>query len=184
MGDAGETPAPHERPHYFCSVAGIGLDAEVSRRANALPRWLRGHGGYALILIPAIFRFAPFRMRILASNDAGPSAVRSDQPTILAAFANTPIYGGGMKIAPHAQMDDGQLDVCVIRGINPFKLACVFPTVYFSHHLRIREVDYFKAIRMQLETETPLNIYADGEYVCRTPAEITIRRSALKVLTP
>jgi diacylglycerol kinase (ATP) len=170
--------------NYFCSVAGIGLDAEVSRRANALPRWLRGHGGYALTLIPAIFRFAPFRMSILAPDIDGPWAVRSDQPTILAAFANTPIYGGGMKIAPHAQMDDGQLDVCVIGGISPFKLACMFPTVYFGHHLGIREVTYFKAAHVRVETEIPLNIYADGEYICRAPADITIKRAALKVLTP
>src|SRR6202007_1969526 len=39
--------APHG-PRYFCCVAGVGLDGEVSRRANQLPRWLRGHGGYAL----------------------------------------------------------------------------------------------------------------------------------------
>jgi diacylglycerol kinase (ATP) len=170
--------------NYFCSVAGIGLDAEVSRRANALPRWLRGHGGYALTLIPAIFRFAPFRMSILGPDIDGPWAVRSDQPTILAAFANTPIYGGGMKIAPHAQMDDGQLDVCVIGGISSFKLACMFPTVYFGHHLGIREVTYFKAAHVRVETEIPLNIYADGEYICRAPADITIKRAALKVLTP
>ena len=45
--------------HYFCCVAGVGLDGEVSRRANKLPRWLRGHGGYALSLAPTIFTFAP-----------------------------------------------------------------------------------------------------------------------------
>jgi diacylglycerol kinase (ATP) len=178
-----DTPAPHESPRYFCSVVGVGLDAEVSRRANALPRWLRGHGGYALALAPTIFRFAPFPMKILTREEGG-WAIRSDRPTMLAAFANTAIYGGGMKIAPHAQMDDGQLDVCVIGGVDPFKLACMFPTVYFGRHLRIREVDYFQAARLRVETETPLDIYADGEYVCRTPLELSIRHKALKVLTP
>jgi diacylglycerol kinase (ATP) len=177
---AGETRARH----YFCSVAGVGLDAEVSRRANALPRWLRGHGGYVLTLAPTIFRFAPFPMKILTPDEAGSWVTRSDQPTMLAAFANTSTYGGGMKIAPHAQMDDGQLDVCVIGGIDPFKLACMFPTVYFGRHLRIREVEYFQAQRLRVETELPLDIYADGEYVCRTPVEIAIEHGALKVLTP
>src|SRR5258708_5763694 len=50
--------APHE-PRYFCCVAGVGLDGEVARRANGLPRWLRGHGGYLLSLVPTIFTFAP-----------------------------------------------------------------------------------------------------------------------------
>lgn len=168
--------------HYFCSVAGIGLDGEVARRANQLPRWLRGHGGYALTLAPAIFRFAPFPLKIFTPDGTGGWSTRSGQPTILAAFANTCTYGDGMKIAPHAQMDDGQLDVCVIGGVNPFKLACMFPTVYFGRHLSIREVEYFKAASVRVETETPLDIYADGEYVSRTPVGVAIERRALRVI--
>jgi diacylglycerol kinase (ATP) len=169
---------------YFCSVAGIGLDSEVARRANALPRWLRGHGGYVLTLAPTILSFAPLPMKVFVSNESGGWSIRSDQPTLLAAFANTSTYGGGMKIAPHARFDDGQLDVCVIGGINPFKLACMFPTVYFGRHLSIREVDYFQAARVRVETETPLDVYADGEYVCRTPVEVTVQRGVLRVLAP
>jgi len=187
--DAGGAPAPHSSAgnsvrHYFCSVAGLGLDAEVARRANALPRWLRGHGGYALTLAPTIFRFAALLMKISTPDEAGEWATRRDQPTILAAFANTSTYGGGMKIAPLARMDDGQLDVCVIGGIDPFKLACLFPTVYFGRHLGIRAVEYFQAARLRVETGTPLEVYADGEYICRTPVEVTVQPEALKVLTP
>lgn len=188
---AGESPAPHEpgsssepATHYFCTVAGVGLDGEVTRRANALPRWLRGHGGYALTAAPAIFRFAPLPMKILKSDEAQRWAVRSAQPTILAAFANTPTYGGGMKIAPCARIDDSQLDVCVIGGIHPFKLFCMFPTVYFGRHLKIHAVDYFQAERLRVETETPLDVYADGEFVCQTPVEVTVQPQALRVLMP
>jgi len=171
-------------PHYFCSIAGVGLDGEVARRANALPRWLRGHGGYALTLASTVFGFAPRHMRICTSDETAGWSIRSDQPTILAAFANTAIYGGGMKIAPRAQVDDGQLDVCVIGGIDPFKLACMFPTVYFGRHLQIREVKYFQAARLRVETESALDLYADGEYACRTPVEITVEPGVFKVLVP
>lgn len=181
---AGESPVPHESIHYFCSVAGVGLDGEVARRANALPRWLRGHGGYALTLAPTIFRFAAFPMKILTAGKTGGWNTRSDQPTLLAAFANTSSYGGGMKIAPHSKMDDGQLDVCVIGGVDPFKLVCMFPTVYFGRHLKIREVAYFKTPRASVETEAPFDVYADGEFVCRTPVEIGIAPGALKVVVP
>jgi diacylglycerol kinase (ATP) len=182
--DAGAVPAPHGLIHYFCSVAGIGLDAEVARRANALPRWLRGHGGYALTLLPTMFRFTPFPIKILTLDKDGGLTTRSSQPTLLAAFANTSTYGGGMKIAPQAKMDDGQLDVCVIGGVDPLKLACMFPTVYFGQHLRIKEVQYFQAAHVRVETEKPLDVYADGEYVCRTPVEFGLRRGVLKVLAP
>jgi diacylglycerol kinase (ATP) len=168
---------------YFCTVAGVGLDAEVARRANALPRWLRGHGGYALSMVPTMFRFAPLPVKILTPTEAGGCTTRSEQPTILAAFANTSTYGGGMKIAPRAQMDDGQLDICVIGAVDPFKLACMFPTVYFGRHLGIREVEYFQSTRLRVEAETPLDVYADGEYVCRTPVEVAVQYRTLKVLT-
>jgi len=169
--------------NYFATVAGLGLSSEVARRANSLPRWLRGHGGYALTLTPTLFNFAPFAMKISvpAEKEWMP---RSNQPTILAAFANTSTYGDGMKIAPHAQMDDGQLDICVIGAIDRFKLSCLFPTVYFGRHLSIREVDYFQSARVRVETGSPLDVYADGEYVCRTPVEVAIEPRVLRVLTP
>jgi diacylglycerol kinase (ATP) len=183
---AGEAPAPHRT--YFCCVAGVGLDAEVNRRANQLPRWLRGNGGYALSFIATTFNFAPLPMKILIPSDnAGRDAdwiTRSDRPTILAAFANTPFYGGGMKIAPRAKMDDGLLDVCVIAGIDSFKLFCMFPTVYSGKHLEISEVSYFSAGRVRVETDHPLDVYADGEYVCRTPIEVAVQPAALQFITP
>ena len=172
---------------YFCSVAGVGLDVEVVRRANRLPRWLRGNGGYVLTLLPTIFKFAPLPMKILAQDSSAQNekwTTRSDQPTMLAAFANTPVYGGGMKIAPQARMDDGLLDVCVVGGVDAFKMFCMFPTVYTGSHLKIREVNYFQAGRVRVETEHPLDVYADGEYVCRTPVEVTVQPAALKVVVP
>jgi diacylglycerol kinase (ATP) len=180
LGD--EVGASTREPRYFCSVAGIGLDAEVSRRANSLPRWLRGRGGYALALVSALFGFAPFPMRLLTSNQPGECPTHSEQSTILAAFANTSTYGDGMKIAPQAHMDDGLLDVCVVGALNPFKLACLFPTVYFGRHLTIRKVEYFRTSSARAETERPLDVYADGEFVCHTPVEIGIHRGAIRMI--
>jgi diacylglycerol kinase family enzyme len=98
--------------------------------------------------------------------------------------ANAPAYGGGMKIAPNAKLDDGKLDLCVVRGMNPFKLFCLFPTVYLGRHLGFEEVEYEQTDCVRIETEIPLDVYADGEYVCKTPVEFSVVRSALKVITP
>ncbi len=181
-----EGGAPARHSTYFACVAGVGLDTEVARRANQLPRWLRGHGGYALSLAPTIFRFAPLPMKILTASDAETQSwtAKSDQPTLLAAFANAPIYGDGMRIAPRAKMDDGLLDVCIVGGVNPVKLFCMFPTVYFGLHLKIRDVSYFHSPRVRIETEHPVDVYADGEFVCQTPVEIRVQKAALKVIVP
>jgi|SRR5215469_2297739 len=179
---AGDTPSM-QGPRYFCCVAGVGLDGEVARRANQLPRWLRGNGGYVLSIVPTIFRFAPFPLKILV-QDAGSDrwSIRSNGPTLLAVFANTPFYGGGMKVAPQAKMDDGLLDVCKVGAVGPMRLFRLFPTVYSGRHLHVREVEYFQNPRLRVATETPWDVYADGEYVCRTPIEVSVQRSALKAI--
>jgi diacylglycerol kinase (ATP) len=179
-----DVPAPHQ--YYFCCVGGVGLDAETARRANRLPRWLRGHGGYALSLPGALVQFAAQRMKISRPKSDRPEqlVVYSDQPAYVAAFANAPVYGGGMKIAPRALMDDGQLDICIVRDIDKLKLFCLFPTIYFGRHLDIPQVDYFQAQGLRIETEVPMDVYADGEYVCRTPIDVSVVPAILKVIVP
>jgi len=174
--------ASPEIERYFCCVAGCGLDSLTARRANQMPRWLRGHGGYVLALLPALFDLPAYPMRITRWTGSNEHHEEKPQLTLLAAFANTQFYGDGMRIAPKADPCDGQLDVCRIWTMNPFKLFCMFPTVYFGRHLLSPKVEYSKATRVRVETETPLDIYADGEFVCKTPAEISIAAGALRVI--
>jgi diacylglycerol kinase (ATP) len=175
---AGEAPAPHGRGRYFCCVGGVGLDGEVARRANRLPRWLRGNGGYALALLPALVEFTPPET-ILTLPDG---ASRPTRRTLLTALANTPTFGGGMKIAPRARLDDGKLDICIVDNVSKRKLLSLFPTIYFGRHLSITEVDYFQADGLRLQSDAPVDVYADGEYVCQTPIEVSVARKALRVI--
>jgi diacylglycerol kinase (ATP) len=165
--------------HYFCCAAGVGLDGEIARRANAMPRWLRSRGGYALSLLPALASFAPIPMNIAKQNISG-----SPSANVVAVFANTPFYGGGMKIAPRARLDDGQLDVCVIRKMSKLKLLAAFPSIYFGRHLSISGVEYTQTSRVTLATDTPRDVFADGEYICQTPIEVSVAPKALTVIVP
>jgi diacylglycerol kinase (ATP) len=177
--------ASPERAHYFCGVAGCGLDSAATRRANQMSRWLRGHGGYALALLPVLLKLPAFSLRLTQCNGTqlrGKAGAEAERLTLLAAFANTQFYGDGMRIAPDADFADGKLDICRINTLNPFKLFCLFPTVYFGRHLLLPEVEYSRAERVQVQTETPFEIYADGEFVCETPAEISVAAGALRVI--
>jgi diacylglycerol kinase (ATP) len=167
------------RQHYFCCVAGVGIDGNIARRANRLPRWLRGRGGYAISAPREFLRFKPFpRMKVSANGNSGTS-----KPTILAAVANTPMFGGGMQIAPHAKLDDGKLDLCVVNAMSVLKLFCLFPTVYWGRHLGFEEVEYTQTPQVRIEAEYPIDVWADGEYISQTPVSIGISQKALKVLT-
>lgn len=174
----GET-AGEDTQKYFACVAGVGIDTAITRRANALPQWLRARGGYALSASREFLRFAPFPTKVCCNGTAAAFC-----PTTLAAVANAPAYGGGMRIAPQAKLDDAKLDLCVVKAMDAFKLFCLFPTVYFGKHLGFREVDYKQTSEVKIETEFPFDVFADGEYVCQTPVEFGVARQALKVLVP
>jgi diacylglycerol kinase (ATP) len=169
-----ETPTSH----YFCTVSGIGLDGEVARRANRLPSWLRARGGYVLSLLSALYHFAPVSVRFRSETDVRQSRI------FLAAFANTPAYGGGMRIAPQAILDDGKLDICLVRELNKLKFCCLFPSVYSGRHLQVPEVDYFQTPLLAAESETPLDVFADGEFLCHTPVQISVAEKVLRMIVP
>ncbi len=174
--------ASPERRHYFCGVAGCGLDSAAARRANQMPRWLRGHGGYALAVLPLLLKLPAISIRLTETN--GLDQISTERLTLLAAFANTQFYGDGMRIAPQADFTDGKLDVCRISTMNPFELLSMFPTVYFGRHLLSPRIAYSKAERVMIDADPVTEIYADGEFVCETPAEISIASGSLKVICP
>jgi diacylglycerol kinase (ATP) len=167
----------------FCNVAGAGLDSEANRRANAMPRWLRGRGGYVLGVLGAIRSFSAQRFVIETQQAASPSK-RIDESGFMVAFANGSTYGGGLCIAPSADFVDGQLDVCFVRQMGKARLLRLVPRVFSGRHVNLPEVEYFKAARLRLETEVPLDVYGDGEYVCRTPVEVSLVPKALRVIAP
>ena len=183
LGLADAAKGARAMQHYFCCVAGVGLDGEVARRANQLPRWLRAHGGYVLSLLPALAKYKPGSMRISSCATENAEVAGKTRPLVVAAFANTPAYGGGMRIAPRARFDDGLLDVCVVGNMSRLKLLSLFPTIYFGKHLRVPQVEYFQGERLHVQTETSTDVYADGEHVCRTPIEVGVERGALTVIT-
>jgi diacylglycerol kinase (ATP) len=179
MGPSGSSEI---KPTYFSCAAGVGLDGEVTRQANRLPRWLKAHGGYALSFPGALAAFRPFRLTLRSDDaEAGETASRA---VMVAIFANAPFYGGGMKVAPRARMDDGRLDVCLIRALAKVKVLGLFPSVYFGRHVGVDGVEYFTAACSVAETDRALSVYADGEYVCETPAEFRAVRRGLRVIVP
>jgi len=168
-----------EQKRYFSCVAGVGLGTATARIANQLPRWLRGNGGYALSLPVALARFTAPQVDLRVNGQS-----HSSVPRVLAAFANTPWYGGGMHIAPRANMADGLLDACVVGAMSKLKLLRLFPSVYSGNHLKFKEVEYFQAARFELAAQPRVDVYADGEFVCQTPVEISVAHGALRVIVP
>jgi len=167
---------------YFCCVAGAGMDSETNRRANKMPAWLRGHGGYILGAIASVFTYRQQKITISLPDEEGDFKARVSEPALLAAIGNASSYGNGMRIAAQAKMDDGELDVCFVRRVGRARVLRLFHTVFSGEHLSLKEVEYFRAKHLWIESETPLEIYGDGEFICETPAEVRVREQALRVI--
>jgi diacylglycerol kinase (ATP) len=163
---------------FFCCVAGVGMDAEANARANRMPPWLKSRGGYVLAALQSLIAFKPAEMNIMAE---GRKIRRS---ALFIAVGNALSYGGGMKVTPQATLDDGFLDICLVGKMNKLKLLCWVPTIFFGKHLRLRQVEYFQARQVAIETERQLDLYADGEYAGQTPVEIGLIRRGLRVIVP
>ena len=166
---------------YFCNIAGLGLDSEANRLANGMPRWLRSRGGYILGALQAIASFRDVLITITAGGEATP---KISEPAMLVAIANSSSYGSGMRIAPRAQLADGLFDVCFVRRTGRARLLRCFPSVFRGEHLAMPEVEYFQAASLAITAEPPLQLYADGEFICQTPLTISVLPRALRVIVP
>ncbi len=165
---------------YFHTVATLGFSAAVSRYAmnNKLPGIFPAAAVYLYAALMTLFRYQAVTVRLNGDLDA------FEGPVFLAAVGNTKCYGGGMKIAPSAVIDDGRLNLCLVRQLSRLKVARMLPRVFSGRHTKCSEVSMHRFGRMEVMTKEPVDIWADGEFVARTPAVFQIIPHALPVLTP
>lgn len=162
---------------WFGTIAATGFDSLVSDRVNRMS-WPHGRMRYNLAIVAELsqLRLLPFRLVL-----DGQREVRTE--LTLAAFGITRSYGGGMRICPDADHGDGLLDVTMVASASRLKLMRLFPTVFKGTHIDLDEVSTDRAHTVRVES-AGINAYADGDYVCPLPAEISAVPGALRILVP
>ena len=175
--DLGRIDAADGTVRWFGTVAATGFDSLVSDRANRM-RWPRGRMRYNLAMLAELskLRLLPFRLAF----DGGP--VQELQLT-MAAFGNTRSYGGGMLICPGADPGDGLLDVTMVASDSRARLVRLFPTVFKGTHIELDAVSTRRAATVAVECPG-ISAYADGDFACALPAQITAVPGALRVIAP
>jgi diacylglycerol kinase (ATP) len=180
--DLGFVRSADGNQRHFSCCANVGLDADATRRANLLPAWIKARGGYLLGGAGAILGYRPRRLRVTRIV-AGREEVMLDEAGWFAAVTNTPIYGGGLPIAPQASIWDGELDVTCLRATPRWNVVRHYPKILSGAHTRLPEILAFRAQRVRIETATPQPVYSDGDYVGETPCEVAVAPKALRILT-
>ncbi len=172
--DLGHIRGSDGTSEYFGTIAATGFDSLVSDRVNRMS-WPHGRMRYNLAIVAELSKLRPLPFRLVFD---GEREIVTD--LTLAAFGNTRSYGGGMKICPNADHSDGLLDVTMVRAGSRAKLIRLFPTVFKGTHIDLDEVSTDRARTVMVDSPG-INAYADGDYVCPLPAEISAIPAALSV---
>lgn len=165
----------------FCCTAGVGLDAAAGQFANRMPRWLRARGGYLIAAINGILANPKLELTITIRNASEVHSI--EQTACLFTIANTPSFGGGLRIAPDARLDDGQFDCILADAMTKPRLVRASLSLLRGTHLGLPEVHSTRVTTVRIESSPPATVYADGEFVCETPCEVCIAPGALRVLS-
>jgi YegS/Rv2252/BmrU family lipid kinase len=160
----------------FLGIASAGFDSEANRIANASR--LGGNLVYAYGALRALVAWKPARFTIAI----GEKRTRVEGYSVV--VANSGVYGGGMYVAPDADLDDGEFDVVTIGKVGKLRFLGNLPKVFKGTHVRNAEVQVVRAAQLSLSASRPFAVYADGEHLTDLPADLRVIPHALRVLVP
>lgn len=163
---------------YFCTVATFGLDAAVTDYVDRMKMPLRGTPAYLYGAFRVLLSYRPHRVKITGDFPT------IEQRVFIATTANTSLYGGAIPIVPHASPTDGTLDLCVVDSMPLISALPFIPRAYFGLHTRRRGVRFIATRGFRIESDSPLDLWADGERIGTTPVEISVAAAALPLLMP
>lgn len=161
----------------FLGIVSVGFDSECNRVANET-RFIRSNLVYVYSLLRTLLAWKPARFTI----QAGEERVRITGYSI--SIANSRAFGGGMYIAPDAELDDGEFDIVAVGEIGKLRFVGNLPKVFKGTHVEEDEVRVFRAPQVELSASRPFPVYADGEHLTELPVSLRVLPGALSVLAP
>jgi diacylglycerol kinase (ATP) len=173
------TAAGAER--LYMGGGGVGLDAEAARFASGAYRKIRGRSRYLLSAIRALGKFRGIELRVSLEGTEQSSLQGT---ALVLGILNTPSYGGGLRLAPEARLDDGRLDLVLLENLSALEIAGILPRLAVSGEIRTARIQRHRVTRVRIETEQPSAFHADGEIVGMTPVEIAVVPGAMRVWRP
>ncbi|MCU9595169.1 diacylglycerol kinase family lipid kinase [Caldibacillus thermolactis] len=167
----------------FFNNLGVGFDATVAKKVNESKvkriynKLGLGKLIYLLFLLKVLFIYKPTRIKMNIDGQ-----IKVFERVWLVTVSNQPYFGGGLKIAPDAVVDDGFLDVTVVYNITRWKILLLFITVLWGGHRTIKGVYFTKGKKIFIETDKTIPIHADGEYKGDESVSVQVKEKAVSLL--
>jgi YegS/Rv2252/BmrU family lipid kinase len=161
---------------FFVNGAGVGFDAAVVEKTERLPKYFGGTIPYVAGLVRALFSYKNKPVVLNVGGEVEAFRVLS------VVVANGGYLGGGMHIAPGAELGDGLLDVVVVGDLGKLELLKELPTVYKGTHINHPKVRMKKARRITVDSPERMLVHADGELLGESPASFWVVPAALSIV--
>ncbi|HOB35059.1 MAG: diacylglycerol kinase family lipid kinase [Firmicutes bacterium] len=165
------------RTRYFINIADCGLGATVAARVNDRSKSAGGFLSFLSGTLWSILSYKNVQARVVADGREVHQGAM-----VLAAVANGRYFGGGMHLAPHADMEDGKMDLIVVRGMNKVSMLANLARIYKGTHLTHPKISAFQARVVEISGEEPLLMEMDGETPGNSPVRFEVVPRAVKVL--
>ena len=164
------------RTERVVNVFSAGISGLVDEAVHALPR--RNALMYLTGALSAVFRYTPARCRVLVDGE-----LWHEGEILLVAVANATTFGNGMRIAPHARIDDGVADIVLARAVAGWTLPFRLPRLYLGTHLGLPFIRSGTGRSVRVEPLGSVPAYdVDGEVFEPAPATVTVQPRALRIL--
>jgi len=170
IGKAGE--------RWFINIAGCGFDALVAERINRGVQHLHGTAAYIVAVCQCLRTLKAAQMSLVLDGEP------METLALMCSVANASTYGGGMRVAPDARIDDGLFDICLLHDAGRLEFLLAFPRVFKGTHITHPKVTMHRAREVCIDSVPPMPVLIDGDVVGTTPVTFTIHRHALQMLMP
>ncbi|HEU0024799.1 MAG TPA: diacylglycerol kinase family protein [Thermoleophilaceae bacterium] len=161
----------------FLGIASLGFDTDANRIANDA-RLVRGDAVYAYAALRALVAWKPATFAVDIDGQ------RHEMSGYSVAVGNSGAYGGGMRLFPQAELDDGELDVLISEHTSKLTFLRSLPKVFKGTHLDSPYAHVFRGRVIEVSSDRPFVIYADGDPIGATPATMTVEPRCLRVIVP
>jgi diacylglycerol kinase (ATP) len=172
------TWAGSEGRAHFANVASAGISGAIAQRANETSKALGGKISYYWATLAVFARWQTGEMRISVDDE-----IRGGR-MIDVMVANGRYLGGGMKMLPEAEPDDGLFDVLLLGDVTKRDLLLTLPKSYRGKHLPHPRLEVLRGRVVSVDADEPLPLELDGEQPGTTPARFEIVPGALKLRVP
>lgn len=166
---------------YFLNIASVGIDAEIVFNAEPIKKikYIKEDMAYIISIFKTLFKHKSKQFKVMLDGKEN-----CHKKILLLAVANGRFYGGGIPIAPHAQLDDAKIDICLVRDLKLGKILTIIPKLFKARHEEDKAIEVYKVKKIEIESDEIFRLNIDGEILQTNKVKMEIIPQAIQIVVP